>query len=289
MPQGEQRSIRELGGSAGATLLSILGEYVVPSARGAWQETLVRAMADLGFSPVTVRQAISRSVRDGALITTRHGNRAYVEVEAEARRTLIRGTSHLDSSLSHSGQDVPDSPADSEWDVFVARFRDKDTNERYHLRTSLLLKGLGYLGNGVWISPPTPFRDDVVEALTAEPGTTVVALRSRIEHPDVIDVVRRAWDIDSAATRYQELLDHVAGLSPAGPVEHFVAWTQLIGAWRRCVQADPGLPARVLPQDWPRRRAVDVIAGCRQQWRAGAHEYFASIAARTVQPVPPGR
>ncbi len=266
--------MREPGGSAGSALLSILGEYVAPQSPGVWQETLVRAMSALGFPAATVRQAISRAVRDGALTTTRHGNRAYVEVRDEARETLVRGAEHLRSSITAVA------PADTEWNVFIVRFRDKGTNERYHLRTSLLLKGLGYLGNGVWISPPSPFRDDVVQALTAEPDTSVVALRSRIEHPEVIEVVRRAWDIDAAAARYEELLDRFSDRTADGPEERFAAWTQLLQAWRHCTQADPGLPSGVLPPDWPRHRTVDVVAARRDEWRPDAHAYFAALTAK---------
>jgi phenylacetic acid degradation operon negative regulatory protein len=270
----ELRTGQEPGGPASSALHTILGEYVVPGATGAWQATLVQALAVLGFPAATVRQAISRAVRGGALATTRHGKRAYVEVRAEARETMLRAVAHRETALTDAAVDM-----DDEWDVVVVRFREKDTNRRYHLRTSLLLKGLGYLGNGVWISPPSRLQDDVVRTLAAEPGASVVALRSRIVYPEVLDVVRRAWDLDAAAARYEDLLTRFGALAATSPDERFVAWTGLIQAWRQCVQADPGLPAKALPDGWPRRRAAEVVASKRVQWRPDAHAYFSGLAA----------
>jgi phenylacetic acid degradation operon negative regulatory protein len=274
MPSTAPAAGREPGGSAGAALLTILGEYVVPHATGVWQETLVRAMGVLGFPAPTVRQAISRAVRDGALTTTRHGNRAYVELRDDARDTLVHGASYLHASIDNA---TPEEET-CEWDVFVVRFRDKGANERYHLRTSLLLKGLGYLGNGVWISPPTRMRDDIIKALTTEPGASVVAMRSRIEHPAILDVVRRAWNLDAAADRYRDLLDRFGSSTVTDIEDRFAAWTRLCQVWRQCNQADPGLPATALPPDWPRSNAAEVFASRRRDWQADARAYFDEIA-----------
>jgi hypothetical protein len=132
-PRGKREPAREPGGSAGSALRGILGEYVVPQTVGGWQETLIQAMSTVGFSPATTRQAISRAVREGALVTTRHRNRAYVELRDEARETLVRGSSHLESLIADDSDGGGGGPGDSEWNVFVVRFRDKDTSQRYHV------------------------------------------------------------------------------------------------------------------------------------------------------------
>ncbi|MCW8379757.1 hypothetical protein [Streptomyces justiciae] len=135
---------RPAGGglSAAQALLTVLAEYVAPRSSGVWQETLMQALGALGHSPAAVRQAISRSAKEGALTTTRHGNRAYVELQAEALATLRESAQALT-------EHAPDTTAGDEWDVFVVRSRGKDQASAYQLRTSMLLSGLGYLGNGV--------------------------------------------------------------------------------------------------------------------------------------------
>ncbi|WP_030931586.1 PaaX family transcriptional regulator C-terminal domain-containing protein [Streptomyces sp. NRRL S-646] len=257
-------------GSATQALLDVLEEYVAPDGEGVWQETLVGALRVLGHGPAAVRQAVSRSAREGALTSSRHGNRSYVELTEEARETLLLGAEHL---RGEAGRD----DWDGTWDVFVVQSKGRNPSAHYRLRTSMLLNGLGYLGNGVWISPRARFKDEIVEALSAEPGVSVTRMVSRIEHPEARIVAERAWDLDAVADRYERLLADFGDRAPEGPEDCFRDWTELVHAWRACVLAEPGLPSDVLGLDWPYARARDLVEDRRHSWGPQAHAYFRSL------------
>ncbi|MQY22257.1 hypothetical protein NRB20_53700 [Nocardia sp. RB20] len=254
----------------------MLGEYVAPENSTVPQAILVKALGALGHSPAAVRQAISRSAREGALTTTRRGGGAVVELREQARVMLLRGAKALDTPAD-------DTDWDGLWSVFVVRTQGQDQRSRYRLRTSMLLEGLGYLGNGVWLAPHRRFHDEILSALSAEPGTEVTVLSSRIEHPEVLDVVERAWDLDAIAQRYDRFIDEFDQRAPTTDQEFFAAWTELVHAWRECVITEPGLPAEVLRPDWPRDRGRELVVARRATWRAPAHAFFTTLAENTAQ------
>ncbi|MFF5497808.1 PaaX family transcriptional regulator C-terminal domain-containing protein [Streptomyces aquilus] len=271
-PSSRRTAGRSARGGLSATqaLLTVLAEYVAPQSSGVWQETLVQALGALGHSPAAVRQAISRSTKEGALTTARHGNRAYVELSEDALATLRQGERAM------SEEPGPES-WNGEWDVFVVRSRGKDQASAYQLRTSMLLRGLGYLGNGVWLSPHARLKEEIVRALSSEPGVDVVVLRSHIEHPEASAVVERAWDLDAIVGSYKQLLTRFGNHDPQNDEQRFLAWTELAHAWRDCVMTDPQLPADVLRAHWPRERASALVAERRGQWRPAAQAYFGAL------------
>ncbi|MGW0197505.1 PaaX family transcriptional regulator [Nonomuraea sp. NPDC003201] len=275
-PAAEGRGGRS--GSAAKSLIDVLSEYVAPRSAGVWHETLVLALGVLGHSPAAVRQAVSRSAREGALTTTRHGNRAYVELTQDMRETLSLGTRHF------AAEEAPSGEWDGTWDVFIVRSRGKDQRDRYRFRTLMLLNGLGYLGNGVWISPDCRFKDVIMRALSDEPGVIMTVMTSQIEYPDVRAVAEQAWDLDAVADRYERLLVDFGDRIADGPEECFRAWTGLTQAWRECVLTEPGLPSDVLRPDWPRERARNLVARCRSAWRPAAHAFFQSLAGTGAGP-----
>ncbi|MFZ0088462.1 MAG: hypothetical protein WAL63_03075 [Solirubrobacteraceae bacterium] len=64
----DQLRRRSVGSPAARSLLlTVLGEYVLPRNGEVWQETLVAALASLGYTWQAARQALSRSTRDGWL------------------------------------------------------------------------------------------------------------------------------------------------------------------------------------------------------------------------------
>ena len=50
--------------AARSTLLTILGEFLLPRPDGAWQEALIGSLRLLGFTPSAARQAVVRSARE---------------------------------------------------------------------------------------------------------------------------------------------------------------------------------------------------------------------------------
>src|SRR5258708_39147357 len=53
--------------AARSTLLTVLGEFLLPRPDGVWQEALIGSLQLLGFTPSAARQAADRSTREGRL------------------------------------------------------------------------------------------------------------------------------------------------------------------------------------------------------------------------------
>ena len=82
--------------AARSVLLTLLGEYVLPSPEGVWQETLINALGSMDYKTQAARQALARSVTAGWLTTERHGRRSRVSLTPETAEMLPhRGRSHL--------------------------------------------------------------------------------------------------------------------------------------------------------------------------------------------------
>src|SRR4051794_2998659 len=81
--------------AARSVLLTILGEFVLPSRKPVWQETLVGAMEASGFTVQTARQALARSTRAGWLTTERRGRRTRMTLSPGTARLLKDGASRI--------------------------------------------------------------------------------------------------------------------------------------------------------------------------------------------------
>ena len=70
--------------AARSTLLTILGEFLLPRPDGAWQEALIGSLKLLGFTPSAARQAVVRSAREQWLQSERVGRRSRMRLTAAA-------------------------------------------------------------------------------------------------------------------------------------------------------------------------------------------------------------
>ena len=71
--------------AARSTLLTVLGEFLLPRPDGAWQEALIGALQLLGFTPSAARQAVVRSAREDWLEGERVGRRSRMRLTATSR------------------------------------------------------------------------------------------------------------------------------------------------------------------------------------------------------------
>ena len=79
-----------------------------------------------------------------------------------------------------------------------------------------------------------------------------------------VGVLLDAFDVDGLAGAYDawlveasRLVDGTGSASrPADDVAAFVVRSRLLHSWRKFLFSDPGLPATLLPRDWPGRRAA---------------------------------
>jgi len=277
----DQLRRRSVGAPAArSTLLTVLGEYVLPAPDGAWQETLVSALNALDYKTQAARQALARSVSGGWLRTERHGRRSRAYLTDETARMLQSGAERI------YGFGRP-WEWDGRWLLVVLRVPEDQREVRHLVRTQLAWAGFGSLGNGVWITPHVE-REAEAEAMARDASAAeLVSFRAELGslgHP--ARLIAQAWDLAEVADAYEQFLARFVRLRPKTPESVFRAQTELVHEWRRFPFLDPDLPEEMLPAGWPGSKARRVFEQQHAAWHEPAQGYFRSLDA--VQQ-PPGR
>jgi phenylacetic acid degradation operon negative regulatory protein len=192
---------------------------------------LVRLTSLFGVSENRARVALSRMVASGE--ATSDGSGRYRLAGHLAARQSRQSASRAGAMASYDG----------EWWLAVVTTAGSSAEVRGARRRALAYGRLAELREGVWMRPANlavriPERiDGDVEFMTARPG-------------DAVALARRLWDQPAWAARASDLLRGLHALVPDGP--HTLApGFELSAAVLRHLQADPLLPAELLPADWP--------------------------------------
>jgi phenylacetic acid degradation operon negative regulatory protein len=254
--------------AARSTLLTVLGEYLLPRPDGAWQEALIAALRLLGHTPSAARQAVVRSTREGWLSAERVGRRS--------RMRLTPGTAELlrDGARRIYGFGEP-AAWDGRWLLVVLRVPEQRRELRHRLTTQLAWSGFGSLGGGLWITPHVD-REALVQA--QEPAQLLSFRAAPGVFGDTGQVIAEAWDLPVLREHYAQFLTDFSGVRPRGGEATFAAQTALVHAWRRFPFVDPDLPDDLLPRDWPRRRAHRLFRERHERWAPLAQAHFDALA-----------
>jgi len=192
---------------------------------------LVR-LADLfGVSENRARVALSRMVAAGEATSDGSG-RYRLAGHLAARQSR--------QSASRSGTTAP---YEGRWCLAVVTTTGSTAEVRGARRRALAYARLAELREGVWMRPDNvavrlpDSLDADVELMTARPG-------------DPTALVARLWDLPAWSHRARRLLGGLCALAPVGP-EALAPGFELSAAVLRHLQADPLLPAELLPDDWP--------------------------------------
>ena len=192
---------------------------------------LVRLTGLFGISENRARVALSRMVAGGE--ATSDGSGRYRLAGHLAARQSRQSASRAGATASYDG----------EWWLAVVTTTGSSADIRGTRRRALAYGRLAELREGVWMRPanlalrlPDPLDGDV-ELMTARPG-------------DAVALARRLWDLTAWSAGARDLLRRLRALPPDGP-EALAPGFELSAAVLRHLQADPLLPAELLPADWP--------------------------------------
>ncbi len=208
---------------------------------------LVRLMAALEIAPPAVRTAISRMVRQGWLTAVRLPAGPGYALTSKAVRRLdeaaerIYRTSHVQWEGS--------------WHL-VLLSPPAGRTDRERLTAQLSFLGYGSLSPTSWVSPrPAPELD----ATLAEANARAERFTA-VHDGDSQALIARAWDLDGLARAYNRFLveagEALAAADTSTDVGAFAARSTLVHTWRKFLFVDPGLPAALLPADWPGTKAA---------------------------------
>lgn len=279
-------------GSPPSLLLTLLGDYwwgqpdPLPSA------ALVELLADFGVSDVAARAALSRMVKHGLLVSSRSGRNTFYSMTPRTQAVMREGAERIVAFGTRGDDDW-----DGRWSIVAFSVPEANRSAREALRTRLRWLGFAPLYDALWISPHPRHEQALAELAELGVTTTTAFVATSPGSPLSTLTPQSAWDLDELADQYRSFITtweptHAAlGKGAIAPVDALIKRTELMDAWRAFPGLDPDLPRRLLPADWPRDRARDLLLDTYEQLGAPASvrvrqvigSYAPELADRVVQ------
>lgn len=257
-------------GGAKALLLTVLGEFVLPSGGDAWTASLVAAAKALGIGEKNARQAIARIGDQGLIESSRHGRNVRWSLTPAGRDLLESGTRRI------YGFATSDFDWNGQWLLAHCPVSESQRALRNQLRTELGFLGFGELSASLLISPHTerePALREVLESLGL--GADCMILRSTTASNDEDgDLARRAWDLEELALAYVSFCQVHSEPKPTTVEQSFRALVALVHDWRRFPFTDPELPSELLPRGWSGNAAAALFQTQHDKLCADAQQWF---------------
>ncbi|MFD5030193.1 PaaX family transcriptional regulator C-terminal domain-containing protein [Streptomyces sp. NPDC058220] len=222
---------------------------------------LIRLLGALGVDAPSVRSSVSRLKRRGLLVPQRTADGAAgYALSAEARQLLDDGDRRIYARPSPQLSDG--------WVLAVFSVPEAERHKRHLLRSRLGRLGFGTAAPGVWIAPGRLHEETrhTLRRLQLDPYVDLFG-GQHLGFEPTARAVTRWWDLESIAAQHREFLAAhepvLRGWETRAAVpseEAYRDYLLALDSWRRLPYADPGLPAELLPRDWPGERSADVFA-----------------------------
>ena len=258
-------------------IVTVYGLYARESGGALPVAGLIRLMAALGVDEPAVRSAVSRLKRRGVVESARVGESAGYALTPWGREILAEGDQRI---FGHPQSDVDDG-----WVLCVFSIPESQRTKRHTLRSKLTWLGFGVASSGVWIAPAHVA--GAAAAMLKRYGLDSYASLFRATHlgaAPLAQEVAKWWDLAALRRMYVEWIGvHgrrnglVAGTRlPSGatdPANAFARWVRAVDDWRRLPYLDPGLPAALLPADWPATHATAIFEALRERLSGAAASF----------------
>ncbi|MFD5099136.1 PaaX family transcriptional regulator [Streptomyces albidochromogenes] len=278
-------------------IVSLYGAYGrTPGGGGAPMPVaeLIRLLAAVGVDAPSVRSSVSRLKRRGLLVAARtpQGAAGYALSE-DARQLLDDGDRRI--------YDRPAPKLAEGWVLAVFSVPESERAKRHVLRSRLARLGFGSAAPGVWIAPARLYEETrhTMERLQLSPYVDLFR-GDHLGFAATEEAVARWWDLAAIAKQHEQFLDlhepvlrawvarrnaedgagHGAGTGPGAggswspdPEHAYRDYLLALDSWRRLPYADPGLPAELLPADWPGARSAAVFAQLHERLRDAGAEF----------------
>jgi phenylacetic acid degradation operon negative regulatory protein len=225
---------------ARSALFDLYGDHL--RGRGEWAPVaaLVRLMEPLGVAAPAVRTAISRMVSQGWLDPRTVDSAPGYALTDRARLWLDDAAGRIYRTTSNDW--------DGSWRVLVLdALPERPRRER--VRNQLRFLGYAPLSDSTWVSPR---KIDPGELLAGESVGTVTFTSA---DPAPVAALVEAFRPEALGTDYRDWLAGARTLIEEHPDgsdrDAFGVRFTLVHEWRKFLFKDPGLPAVLLPPDWP--------------------------------------
>ncbi|WP_439565968.1 PaaX family transcriptional regulator [Microcella sp.] len=265
-------------GSTTSILRTIIGLYL--RRVGGWIaiSDLIALMEDLGIPAARTRTGVVRLKKKGLLVAERAHAIGY-RLNSDSERMLERG----DRRIFH----VRQMGAADAWCLVSFSIPENQRDLRHQLRRRLQWIGCGLVAPALWVCPD--YLSLEVEEIVHDLGVERYVL-FRTEEPRVADSLPEAvatwWDLELLREEHESFLRAVNAIEEtegASALEAFIGYVTLIDNWRILPYIDPGLPAHLLPSDWPGQRSIDGFLALSERLQAGAWSHVTSRVSPVEQ------
>src|SRR5438034_3764722 len=253
--------------------LRYVGDGVVP------MRVLNQLLDVFGVGESTTRVVLSRMRREGWFTTSREGRQTSYALTGRSVRMLDEGRARI----FDRGRDA----WDGIWRTVIYAVPEESRGERDRVRRTLAWHGFGPLAAATWISPH-PRLETVRDALAGLSATRMDLLESRaLSRAADREMAFRCWDLDGLGRDYVELIsgyEHLpaaAELAALPGLEALRRQVELVSSYRALPFRDPDLPAALLPEGWPGRRAHELFIAALVA-RHGPADAFVRDVARNL-------
>jgi len=259
---------------AWSLIITLYGDAIVPRGGSLWLGSLVDIMSLFKIDAGHVRTAMSRLTADGWLTREKAGRNSYYRLTRREEGSFNTATQRI--YFTHA-------PA------FDGRLRlallGPGVGDRPSARPALERAGFAALTPTAYVAFADPARP-----LKEIDGAFLV-------HADASDDVHAlataAWKLGPLAAAYHAFIDRFTplerALERADAVDGAGALTArilLIHEFRRIVLRDPGLPAALLPPDWPGDTARDLTGRIYRRLVASSERFLDAHAQDRKGPLP---
>jgi phenylacetic acid degradation operon negative regulatory protein len=261
-------------GSARSLLLTVLGEFVMPSGQAVWTSALLHALLGAGTAENSARQAIARSAAAGWLEGRKDGRQVRWRLTPTGRRVIEAGSRRV-SALS-----APRLEWDGRWRVLVITVPNTQRDSRRKLYRGLSWAGFGNPTAGTWVTPnaeAVALAAEVVEDLGLSPWCLSFegsGLGVGLTDQDIVD---QAWDLDAIAQHYAQSMSRFTNVPVTDGDEALFTQVALVNELQRFPFMDPRLPIELLPANWLGRTAPARLQEMRARWHDAAHERWREL------------
>lgn len=233
-------------GSTTSLLRTFIGLYLRPLGGSISSSALVRLAGDLGIPAARARTAITRLKQKGLLLASGSG----YALNPAAVPMLERGDRRIFAVRTMAPHD--------EWMLVSATIPETQRDLRHQLRRRLMFLGAGAVSAGLWILPGHLDAEvqELLDGLDARPFATLFRARDPRPAVPLTEAVAQWWDLDALRAEHDRFLASADALDTSAA---FASYVRLIDSWRVLPYTDPGLPAELLPVDWPGARSVSTF------------------------------
>lgn len=252
-------------------LMTVMGEFLLPSGGRAWTSTFIDTMARLDVEAGATRQALARTQAAGWLRSQAVGRRTRWQLTSAGERLLVEGTKRIYAFAGPAAQ------WDGRWLVVLASVPERDRPARHLLRTRLTWAGMGSPLPGVWVGTDVARRAEVEEALehASVVDSAQIFVAEHLDNGRVTSMVQQAWDLGAIEQEYEEFVARFSPVDAADPLRRLI---ELVHAWRRFPWRDPALPPQLLPAGWSGVRAAALFHDRHARWSPRAIQEWEQLS-----------